>query len=63
MVNDETEGQLAKRFCPNASLHVHLEHGAKTKYAVMGTGGGDTPKVDEKEQSISSDWATSSTSW
>lgn len=56
-MNDEIGGQLSKRFCPNVSPHVHLDHGAKTKYVLIGTGCGDTPKVDHKEQSISSDWA------
>ena len=57
MVNDEIRGHLLKRFCPNVSPHVHLDHGVKTKYVLIGTGCGDTPKVDQKEQSISSDWA------
>lgn len=56
-MNDENRGQLLERFCPNVSPHVHLDHGAKTKYVLIGTGCGDTPKVDKKEQSISSDWA------
>lgn len=57
IVNDDIQGQLHRRFCPNVSPYVHLDHGEKTKYALIGTGCGDTPKVDQKEQSISSDWA------
>lgn len=57
MVNDENWGQLLKRFCPNVSPHVNLTHGAKTKYVLIGTGCGHSPKVDQKDQSISSDWA------
>lgn len=56
-MNHDNKGQLLERLCPNVSPHVHLDHGAKTKYVLIGTGCGETPKVDKKEQSISSDWA------
>lgn len=56
-MNHDNKGQLLERLCPNVSPHVHLDHGAKTKYVLIATGCGETPKVDKKEQSISSDWA------